>query len=108
MNFTLTICNQSPARTNVTRVVLTVADMNGQRHQTEASVSRPSGAFRQVYPNRTTPVMEPLSSVILEHRITEQFRGEAIFSILSPADVNLNSLEAIAYDSTGAYKLSGA
>lgn len=104
--FTLTVCNHSPARTNIIRVLLTVADVNGQRHKAEASVSRPTGTYRTEYKDRTRPITAKISSVVLEHRITERFSGEAHFPELSPNDINLDSLEAIAYDSTGEYRLS--
>jgi hypothetical protein len=106
VSFTLTVCNHSTSRTNIIRVLLTVADVNGKKHEAEASVSRPSGMYRTVAVGRTVPITTPLSSVILEHRITERFGGQAHFAELSPNDINLDSLEAIAYDSTGEYRLS--
>jgi hypothetical protein len=49
--------------------------------------------------------MAPISSVVLEHRITEEFRGKANFREVSPDEFASGAVECIAYDSSGEYRI---
>lgn len=105
VSFSLHVCNHSPAKTNIVRVILTVSDKGGNLHSADASVSRPSGNFREVYQGRTAPIMTKLIDVILELGITHDFTGIAHFDEVRPEGLNQESLRAIAVDGAGEYRL---
>jgi hypothetical protein len=106
LTFALQLCNLSPIRTNIIRVVFSVSDTSGKVYRTEASVSRPTDDWRPRHLGTPVPITMKLINVILERGITNEFRGSARFDGLKISDVRQDSLEATAVDSAGEYQLS--